>query len=136
MSYGVSAALQAAIFEQLTGNAMVTALVGDDIFDAPPAGTPPDLYVSLGREDVRDRSDKDGAGAQHDLTISVVTETAGFQTAKTLAAAISDALAGPMPALERGHLISMRFLKAQARMDRSGGLRRIDINFRALVQDD
>ena len=135
MSYSVSAALQAAIYQQISGNTSVIALVGSDIFDAPPTGTPPTTYVTLGPEIVRDRSDKTGNGARHDLTVSVVTDAAGFQVAKEVAAAVNDALDQPMPALSRGTLISLQFLKARARLDDAGTLRRIDLNFRALVED-
>jgi hypothetical protein len=136
MTYAVSAALQAAIFQHLSADAALVALVGANIFDAPPAGTPPATYVSLGEEQVSDRSDKTGAGALHDLTVSVITEESGFQVAKTIAAAISDALAQPLPALTRGFLVSLNFLKAQARRDEAGTLRRIDLKFRARVQDN
>ncbi|WP_010138000.1 DUF3168 domain-containing protein [Oceanicola sp. S124] len=135
MSYAISAALQTAIYAQLSTNAVLVALVGSDIFDAPPLGTPPATYVSLGPEQVRDWSTSCGGGAEHDLTISVVTTEAGFQTAKEVAAAVSDALELPLPALSRGHLVSLNFLKARARRDEAGQLRRIDLSFRARVQD-
>ncbi|QPM89924.1 DUF3168 domain-containing protein [Pseudooceanicola algae] len=135
MSYSVAAALQAAIYQQIAGNVSVAALVGSDIFDAPPTGTPPATYVTLGPESVRDRSDKTGNGARHDLTVSVVSDAAGFQTAKEVAAAVNDALDQPLPALSRGVLISLTFLKARAKLTDSGALRRIDLSFRALVED-
>ncbi|KAA2317411.1 DUF3168 domain-containing protein [Pseudooceanicola sediminis] len=135
MSYAVSAALQAAIFQQLSSDAALVALVGANIFDAPPTGTPPATYVSLGEERVSDRSDMTGAGALHDLTVSVITEEDGFQVAKSVAAVISDSLAQPLPALTRGVVVSLNFLKARARRDGNGTLRRIDMKFRARVQD-
>lgn len=132
MSYGVGAALQAAIFERLVSDAALGALVGEAIFDAPPAGRLPPLWVSLGAEEARDRSDATGAGAEHRLTISVVGEATGFAQAKA-AAAISDALVGADLPLARGRLVGLRFVRAQARQSGTG--RRIDLTFRARVQD-
>ncbi len=136
MSYGMSAALQAAVYTHLQADAALEALVGDAIFDAAPAGPVLGMYVSLGPEDVRDRSDISGGGAEHDFTVSVVTDAAGFQAAKDAAAAVSDALVDAPLALARGRLVSLNFLKARARRLSSGALRQIDLRFRARVEDD
>jgi len=85
MSYAVSSALQAAVFQALSGNAALTSLVGSAVFDALPAGTVPPLYVALGPERVRDASDQSGGGALHEVVISVVTDQAGFVGAKDVA---------------------------------------------------
>ncbi|MHA7867553.1 MAG: DUF3168 domain-containing protein [Salipiger thiooxidans] len=135
MSYAMSAALQAAVFQQLSDDGGVAALVGGDIYDALPPGTLPGLYITLGAETARDASDVSGAGAWHDLTVAVVSDAAGFQSAKTVAAAACDALNDAPLALQRGRLVSLRFLKARAKRE-SGGLRRIDMTFRARVEDD
>lgn len=135
MSYGVAAALQAAVYQALTGDAALTALVGPAIYDAVPAGSLPSTYVTLGTEEARDRSDKTGRGAEHSLILSVITDAAGFQTAKEVAAAISDALVDADLTLTRGHLISLHFYKAQARREGTGTVRRIDMTFRARVDD-
>ena len=92
MSYGMAAALQEAVFQRLTGDAAVTALAGSAIYDVVPSGSLPALYVTLGQEEVRDASDKTGGGSRHDFTVSVVSDGSGFLAAKTIAAAISDAL--------------------------------------------
>ncbi len=83
MSYAASAALQQAIYLALSQNLRVVEAVGDAVYDSVPPGKKPSIYISLGPEDVRDRSDKTGFGAQHDFIISVITDAAGFQTAKT-----------------------------------------------------
>jgi len=87
MSYGAAAALQAAIYQHLAADSTLQGLVGSNIYDDVPPGPLPGTYVSLGIEDVRDRSDKTGRGALHILTVSVVSDAAGFQVAKTVAAA-------------------------------------------------
>jgi Protein of unknown function (DUF3168) len=137
MSYGVSAALQSAVYQQLLGDAGVSALVGAAIYDALPTGDLPQTYVSLGPENVRDRSDKTGAGALHLFTVSVVTQTAGFGAAKAVAAAIGDALAGANLILSRGQLVGLWFDRASARRTgKAGRVRRIDLRFRARVEDN
>ena len=57
MSYAVSAALQKAVFAQLEAEPALVSLIGDAIYDTAPPGEVPDLYVMLGEETVRDRSD-------------------------------------------------------------------------------
>ncbi|SEK72665.1 Protein of unknown function [Roseovarius nanhaiticus] len=133
MSYGGSAALQSAVYGQLMGDPDLSALVGGAIYDAPPAGTLPPLYVTLGPEDVRDRSDATGGGAWHRFTVSVMSDAAGFAAAKAAAAAVSDALSDAELSLDRGHLAGLHFYRARARRD--GALRRIDLTFRARISD-
>lgn len=136
MSYVMSQALQQAIYAALTGDATLQTLVGAAIFDAPPAGSIPSLYISLGPEVVRDRSATGAKGARHDFTISVVTDAGGFDQAKQVAAAISDRLVQPLDPLARGRVVALNFLKARARRDEAGQQRRIDMVFRALLDDD
>lgn len=135
MSYAVSAPLQAAIYAQLTGDTALAALVGTNIFDALPLGTLPTLYVAIGPELVQEASDVTGAGTWHEFTVSVVTEVAGFQGAKETAGAVSDALDGADLTLTRGRLVGLWFRKAKATRE-AAGLRRIDLTFRARVEDD
>jgi hypothetical protein len=136
MSYASAAALQAAVYQRLVGDAAVGALVGAAIYDAVPPGPLPTTYLSLGPEDARDRSDKTGAGAEHDFTISVVTDAAGFQGAKALAGAVSDALVGAELVLTRGRVVDLWFLRARARRVGAADQRRIDMWFRARVDLD
>lgn len=137
MSYGVAAALQAAVFQQLSGDAQVGVLSGGAIYDAVPSGVLPQTYVTLGPEEVRDASDRSGAGAVHRFTVSVVSEAAGFGAAKTLAGAVCDALEGAALSLNRGHLVGLWFERASARRTGTGGaIRQIDLRFRARVEDD
>ncbi len=136
MSYGMSAAVQEAVYGHLYADADLIALVGDAVFDAAPPGGTPAPYVTLGPEDVRGRGAADCDGAVHDFTVSVVSEDAGFQNAKTVAAAVSDALVGAPLSLSRGRLIGLGFLRARARRIENGAKRQIDLRFRARVEDD
>ncbi|MEP3345268.1 MAG: DUF3168 domain-containing protein [Litoreibacter sp.] len=135
MTYAVSAALQGAVFGALAGDSGLSALVGGAIFDAEPAGSLPELYVTLGPENVRAGSDGSAGGALHEFVISVVTDAAGFSTAKQAGAAVCDLLIDADLALERGRLVSCRFLKAKASRVGTGAVRRIDMTFRARVDD-
>lgn len=136
MTYAVSGALQAAVFAALNADTALTALVGDGIYDAVPAGIVPDIYVRLGSESVREASDSSGGGAVHFLTVSVITISPGFATAKAAAAAVSDALHNAALALSRGSLVSLRFERATAKRIDAASARQIDLRFRARVQDD
>ena len=136
MSYGVSAALQQAIYQRLTADVTLDGLVSGAIYDSAPPGIVTGTYVSLGTEDVSERSDKTGHGALHEFTISVVTDAAGFQQAKDVAVAISDALVDATLILARGHLVYLNFYRARARRVEDDDVRRIDLVFRARVQDN
>ena len=130
MSYGAAPALQTAVFQLLTA---ASALTGVAIYDAvPPNAT--GTFVLIGPEEARDQSDKTGAGAEHQIVISVITDATGFLSIKTIAADISDALIGVPLVLSRGTLINLLFLRASARRIEEGETRRIDLTFRARIQ--
>ncbi|RYH03374.1 DUF3168 domain-containing protein [Salipiger sp. IMCC34102] len=135
MSYAMTLALQEALYQRLSTDADLGALVGGHVYDALPGGALPDLYVVLGAEKARDASDAGGAGAVHEFTVSVLTERDGFAAAKAAAAAISDALDAPL-ALSRGRVLGLRFHKAAAARVGSNERRRIDLTFHARLSDD
>lgn len=135
MSYAVSGALQAAIYDALLNDASLGALIGANVFDALPAGKLPDTYVRLGGEQVRDASDQTGDGAVHTVDVLVITAQPGFAGAKTIAAAISDALQDADLTLNRGRLVYLRFQRAEARRTDKNAVREIRMRFRARVED-
>ena len=127
MSYALSAALQTAVYQQLSADTILANLVGTAIYDALPDGTLPDTYVLLGGEVVQDASDITGGGAWHRFTVSVISNGASFYAAKSVAAAISEALVdAPLP-LSRGELVALHFFRARAQREGTGDMRRIDI---------
>lgn len=132
----LSEAVQRGVWQLLTNDAALAALVGGEIHDGRPAGAVPDLYVTLGPEDVRARGDRGVAGAEHRLRVDVVTTRDGFAAAKAAAAAITDALGGARPALARGRVIDIHFQRARASQARGGRARRIEMTFRILAEDD
>lgn len=136
MSYGASAALQAAVWQRLRDDPALSELVGDAVFDAMPVTPPAGVHVALGPEDVRDAGDVSGAGSRHDFTVSVLAgsdEGAGFRAVKAAAAAVADALDQGQLALSRGHLAGLWFLRAVARRSGSGASRQVDLTFRARI---
>lgn len=136
MTFALSAPLQGAVYQRLLSDAALAAIVEGAVYDAVPPGPVPGTYVTLGEEDVRDRSDKDGGGAIHDLTIAVISDAAGFATAKAAAMAISDALLGADLVLSRGRVVGLWFLRATARRVGAGRRRRIDLRFRVQTEDN
>ena len=130
MSYAAAAALQTAVFGALTA---APALTGVTVVDAMPPGTTPGTFVLIGPEVAVDQSDGTGAGAEHRFTVSVISDATGFMPAKTVAAAVSDALLGGSMTLGTGHLVSVNFQRAVARRLDEGTTRRIDLTFRARV---
>lgn len=135
MSYGAAAALQAAIYQRLRADTALDALVGGAIYDAAPPGVAGGTYVSIGPEVVRDASTKTERGAEHEFSVSVVTDAAGFQAAKAAAVAVSDALTGATLVLARGNLVGLWFLRARARRVENADTRRIDLFFKARIDD-
>lgn len=129
MSYGAAGALQAAVHAALTGH---PDLAGVPVLDAVPTGSG-GTFVLIGPEEVRDASDKSGAGAEHRVEIAVLSDAAGFLTAKAAAAAACDAVEGlALPAAD-GRVVGVQFVKAVARRLEDGAMRRIDLSFRVRV---
>jgi len=133
MSYGMTAALQTAVYGVLSVDAGLAAVVGSDVYDAMPPGPEPEIYVTLGPEKVRDKSDGSGGGALHEFAVSVVTTGAGFHLAKQAAAAVSDAVLATPLVLSRGRVSRVQFYRATAA--RTNANRRIDIWFRARLDE-
>lgn len=133
MSYVISEALQMAVYGRLRADAGVAAHVGDAVFDAVPMGNIPDLYIAIGAETVRDRSDISGKGGEHDLIVTVMGRGHGFAAAKQAASAVAEALDDAPLILSRGELRGIQFVKARARVAQTGDIRRIDMTFRARV---
>ncbi|MEM7487737.1 MAG: DUF3168 domain-containing protein [Pseudomonadota bacterium] len=133
MTYAMGESLQMAVYTKLAGDPVLDGLIGGAVFDAVPQSAP-DLFVALGPEDVRGRGDVSGSGAVHDLRVSVVTARDGYLAAKNVAARVSDLLTEALP-MTRGRMVSMRFQRARARRDEGEGTRRIDLWFRARLDD-
>lgn len=137
MSFSGAGALQEAAYQALTGSVELGALVEGRVFDAAPHGDGPEsasrIYVLLGDERARPWGAQGLMGAEHELEIAVVCPEESFAAAKAAAAAVSDAMLGPMPALSRGRIATSVFAGARTRRTRDGG-RRIELRFRYRVE--
>lgn len=136
MTYAAGEAVQAALYDRLRNDAGLATLVGGAVYDRPPDGALPPLYVLIGPEEVRDASDITGGGARHDVTVTVIATAAGFAPAKAAAGEVSRALTrDPPPALARGRVVGIWFLRARSRLTGTAGARRIDLRFRLRIED-
>ena len=134
MSYAMAASLQTAVYSALAADPALDALVAGAIYDLVPQKAP-DLFVALGQEDAVARDDASGAIVRHDLRVSVVTTREGYAAAKAAAVLVSDALLSAQLVLTRGRVISLRLLRARARRDEGEDTRRIDLWFRARLDE-
>jgi len=138
MSVALSGELQGAIYAALTADAALVALVGSEIYDAPlPSGgaLPLGEHVTLGEEEVKPFDTITSSGGIHNFDVVVHSTANGFGAAKDVAAAVGAVLIGANLALVGGHLVSLRFLKAKAKRGVAPELRRIEMRFRAVVED-
>ena len=135
MTYAMSGALQTALFQELAADATLQSLLGSHVYDEMPSGEVSDLFVVIGDERVRDWSTMTEAGADHRLTVSVVSDQEGYLAAKQAAAAVSNALSSSTFSFAEGRVVLCRFEGARARRVRSGQRRRIDLNFRVIVEE-
>ncbi|WP_118134884.1 DUF3168 domain-containing protein [Oceanicella sp. SM1341] len=139
MTYAMSWALQKAVFARLSGDTALGALVGGAIHDAPPhaarSADPLAVYVTLGDETARAWDTADSHGCTHDFDVTVHSGAEGFAASKEVAEAVCDALVDADLALERGHLVALRFVQARAQRGRSPEKRRITLRFRAVIED-
>lgn len=133
MSYLAAEALQKAVFSALVADVALHDLVGGHVFDTGPAGAAPALYVQLGPEAVRARSDASGDVARHDVVVSVVSNADAFAGAKAAAARVSEVLYNADLTLERGRLVQIAFRRATAKRVRGAAGRQIELTFRALI---
>ncbi|MEM8843364.1 MAG: DUF3168 domain-containing protein [Pseudomonadota bacterium] len=138
MTYALAWPLQEAVYQLLSGDAALGALVGG-IYDAAPQqvsdAADEGLYVTLGDEVAEDWRTASDAGALHTVTVSIHAPRRGFAEAKRAAGVISDLMAGAMPALSRGQIVQILFIDARTARAENDALRRIDLRFRVTIED-
>ena len=117
------AQLQTAIWQALTAS---PDLAGIPVWDAPPAGARPELWVHVGEDDVRAAPDASADGSEHLIKIWIEGMPGSYARAKGAAAAVVSALEAP---LQAPGLVSIEFRRSRAR--NVGGRRRIEMIFRA-----
>jgi len=137
MSYTQSADLQKAVYNALTGNPALMALV-TGVYDAPPAGNgvpPTGTYITLGEEVMRDNSSASHHGVIVDFDVGIHSDYAGFSVAKEVAGLVEKTLSWQQIPTPQGTLDLLRFLKSRARRGVAPETRRIVLVFRAFLND-
>ena len=132
-AYDADLALQKAIYERLSSDVPLGALIAGRIYDNVPgdAGFP---YMTLGEAQVSDWSTGDSEGGEHRLTFHVYSRGGGRAEAKTILGAVNAALHDASLTPENARLVSLRFLDAETRREPDGITWRGTIRFRALTE--
>ncbi len=139
MSLALSGELQGAIYTALVNDTALVALVGAEIYDAPlPSGgaLPEGEHVTLGEEAVKPFNTMTSRGSVHDVDIFVHSTASGFSAAKEVIKAIGDALDDATLPLAGGYMVRLQFLKARARRGVAPELRRVELRFRAVLEEN
>lgn len=127
-------ALRRAIRARLVADAsLLSALGGAKIYDEAPRGaeTP---YLLLAESSLRDWSTSGSKGAEHLITLSVISTQRGAAEAidigETIIALLDDA---PL-ALDGHHLVSISHQTSETRREQNGRFARLDLRFRATTE--
>ncbi|QIE54508.1 DUF3168 domain-containing protein [Pikeienuella piscinae] len=138
MTMALSAPLQRALFERLTTAPELATLHGRIHDDAPhrsrDAGGEP--YITLGDETISPWNTATDSGAAHEAVIRVYAPQRGFLAVKEIAAVIVALIEANPPKPERGVIVTHEFSGARTRREENGALRRIDLTFRFVIEDD
>lgn len=138
MTMRFSAPLQRGVYELLSGYGPLQD-AGVRVFDDAPhrsQDASSDAYVTLGDEIVSPWNTAGDLGATHDAIIRVYAPKRGFLSAKVAAAHVHDALSSFAPVLSTGNIVRRDFVSAKTEREAQGALRRIDLTFRFVIEDD
>lgn len=138
MSIVLSASMQAALFETLVTDPALSALIGDAVYDATPAtdgSVPMGEYLTIGTGDIRPFDTATSAGGVHDFDVTVHSASEGFSKAKLVAAAVGQALSDAALPIAGGTTVALRFVRARAKRGAAPELRRIELRFRAVLEE-
>ena len=110
--------------------AIAPAVAPVPVFDAPPEGTEPDLWVHLGEGQVDDLPDSAGSVSTHQVLVTVGTKPGGFLAAK----GVAEAVAAALPAVTLTGLVSLAAERMRTRVVRGG--RRVVLTVRAVIDHE
>ncbi|MBC8048821.1 MAG: DUF3168 domain-containing protein [Chitinophagales bacterium] len=127
-------ALQSGIFQGLTGNAAVVALLGGQRVydDAPQPVTFP--FITINPTTARDWSTGTEPGLEHLITIHIWSRYAGRRQIYDVSDAIRDALDGAALILDGHRLINLRHQYSDLRRDDDGETYHAALRFRAVTE--
>ncbi len=128
-------ALQRAIYDRLTTDAGLSALLGGPrIHDDVPRGTEPP-YVTLGQSTVRDWSTGGDDGHEHTLTLHVWSRTDGRRQVHEIMGAVRAALHDAALAPTGHRLVNLCQEFAETRRDADGKTYHGLLRFRAVTEE-
>jgi hypothetical protein len=134
MRMGAPAAeLQKAVFEALTADAALSALIGERVYDQPPAATP-FPYVTFGRTSLYDWSTGTESGTEQLFTLHVWSKAKGKKETLAVMEAARTVLEGARLPLETEHLVDLTLEFAEARHDEDLSVHHGLLRFRALSE--
>lgn len=138
MTMALSAPLQRGLYAQIAAAPELAQLAGRIFDDAPHAAQDAGegAYVTLGDETVTPWSTATEQGAAHVVTIRVYAPVRGFLSVKETAASLVRILAAAPPVLSRGAVVTHQFVRSETRREEGGALRRIDLVFRFVIEDE
>ncbi len=127
-------ALRKALLSYLATQApILSGLGGARVYDEVPRGVQPP-YLLLGDVQMRDWSTSLSRGAEHFLTLSVLSSSHGVREALDIAQRLIDAL-DEAPLTLQGHaLIDLRFLALETKRTQDGRFARASLRFRAATE--
>jgi hypothetical protein len=130
-----AADLQRTVFEALTGEPALTALLGGaKIYDHAPAGVhfP---YVTFGRTSVYDWSTGTESGTEQLFTLHIWSKTKGRKEALEIMEIVKARLDDAPLALDPHHLVNLRFEFGEARYDDDLSVHHGLLRFRAVIEN-
>jgi len=126
--------LQQAVYDAITADAGLIALVGAPrVYDDVPQGAP-FPYLTLGQSTSRDWSTGSDSGEEHTLTIHVWSRAAGRKQVHEIMSALRTALHERSLALAGHRLVLLRHDLSEARRDTTANAYHGLIRFRALTE--
>jgi hypothetical protein len=127
-------ALRAAIFEALSADSALAAVLGGArIHDAPPRGAA-FPYVTLGEMRLANMAAGEASLIEHTLTLHAWSREGGHREAHAIAGALLGAL-DDAPLALRGHrLVNLRFALADIRREADGRTYHAWVRFRAVTE--
>jgi hypothetical protein len=129
-----AAALRAAIYESLTANGALSAVLGGPkVYDEPPRSvTFP--YVTLGEARVADFSTGTEPGEEHQLTLHAWSRQGGHREAHLISGALLQALDDAPLSLAGHTLVNLRYSTADVRREADGRTYHAVVRFRAVTE--
>ena len=129
-----SAVLRAAIYDALSSDGALSALLGGPkIYDEPPreAAFP---YVTLGETRVTDFSTGSEPGQEHQITLHAWSRQGGHREAHLISGALLQALDDAPLTLADHRLVNLRFATADVRREADGRTYHALVRFRAMTE--